>query len=190
MTGVEFKARRVALGLSQSAMADRLRISIDTLQNWEQGRRGMAAVAGLVDLVLTQLEREAAMLVEIDVLDISADAAHTLLEKSGITTYREETKERKTSTGVYVQSLDVPAAVAAFNAAGFQTDEDESHLGFTTIADAYRAFEGYFGSEKPEWTLDQFQTWLQANGHRRYEDIDRDVMDAAYAACIAESTEE
>lgn len=66
--------------------------------------------------------------------------------------------------------------------------EEAAPAMFTTINDAYRAFEEYFGSDPCPWDRDTFQVWMQANGHRRYEDSDQDVMDAAYAACIAEIT--
>ena len=66
---------------------------------------------------------------------------------------------------------------------------EESSMSFSTIVDVYAEFEEYFGSEHPEWSRDQLQEWLFANGHTRYEGIDHAVLDAAYAACIAEITD-
>ena len=60
---------------------------------------------------------------------------------------------------------------------------------FATINDVYAEFQSFFGSEPCEWTRNQLQDWLRGNGHGRYEAIDRDVLDAAYAACIAEITD-
>ncbi len=42
-----------------------------------------------------------------------------------------------------------------------------------TIADAYREFSDLHGSERPIWTRDQFQNWVQAR-HIRYEDLTSD----------------
>ena len=57
MTGAELKARRESLGLSQAALARLLPVSLDTLQNWEQGVRRPPTI---LDRALRDLERERA----------------------------------------------------------------------------------------------------------------------------------
>lgn len=46
---------RTSLGLSQSALAARMRVPIKTLQNWEQGR---TPVPGLVDAWIDLAEQD------------------------------------------------------------------------------------------------------------------------------------
>src|ERR1700704_3971749 len=52
ISGYVLKLTRESLGLTQEALADRLRVDKHTVQAWESGRRPMGAtqVAGFVDL--------------------------------------------------------------------------------------------------------------------------------------------
>ena len=54
MTAPELTARRSALGLTQSALADRLGVPLKTLQGWEQGRK----CPPLLDVALRAVEVE------------------------------------------------------------------------------------------------------------------------------------
>jgi len=60
MTPAELKARRERLGLSQAGLARLLPVSVDTLQNWEQGLR---KIPSILDRALRDLERERAAVV-------------------------------------------------------------------------------------------------------------------------------
>ena len=57
MTAEEFRARRQKLGLSQSQLATALQRPVDTIQNWEQGRRRIE-MPGVLQFVLDALEDE------------------------------------------------------------------------------------------------------------------------------------
>lgn len=57
MTPDEFQKRRKKLGLTQAELALALDRPIDTIQNWEQGRRAIPA-PGILRYVLTSLDRE------------------------------------------------------------------------------------------------------------------------------------
>jgi DNA-binding transcriptional regulator YiaG len=54
MTKDEFRHRREALGLSQTALSRELGVGLRTLQEWEAGQRRIKL---LVDLALRELER-------------------------------------------------------------------------------------------------------------------------------------
>jgi DNA-binding transcriptional regulator YiaG len=59
MTPDDLKARREQLGLSQAGLADALEISLRSLQNWEQGHRGIDRfTAAWLDQALTRLEQQ------------------------------------------------------------------------------------------------------------------------------------
>ena len=55
MNGNDLATRRRALGLSQARMAQALGLKVDTLQNWEIGRRNLPFPT-MLDLALQQLE--------------------------------------------------------------------------------------------------------------------------------------
>lgn len=52
ITGAVLKLTRISAGLSQEAFAERLEVSLDTIQGWESGRRPLPAtrVEALVDV--------------------------------------------------------------------------------------------------------------------------------------------
>lgn len=54
MTAEELRARRQKLGLSQSQLATALQRPVDTIQNWEQGRRRIE-MPGILRYVLDAL---------------------------------------------------------------------------------------------------------------------------------------
>lgn len=60
MTGEELRTRRERLGLSQSQLAVALHRSVDTIQNWEQGRRAIEW-PGVLRFLLEALDRERTM---------------------------------------------------------------------------------------------------------------------------------
>lgn len=55
MTGDELRERRLALGLSQAALAGILGLDVMTVSRWERGARSIS-MASVVDLALQQLE--------------------------------------------------------------------------------------------------------------------------------------
>jgi DNA-binding transcriptional regulator YiaG len=58
MTPDDLKRRREQLGLSQAGLARALEVSRRSLQNWEQGHRGIDRyVAAWLDQALTRLEQ-------------------------------------------------------------------------------------------------------------------------------------
>ena len=57
MTADELRQRRVALGMSQTALAQRLSVRLDTYNRWERGRQEMPW-HGMLDLALRALEAE------------------------------------------------------------------------------------------------------------------------------------
>ena len=59
MTATEFRARRLALGLTQAQLAELLGASTMTVYRWEKGTRGIRRPA-LIELKLDQLARESA----------------------------------------------------------------------------------------------------------------------------------
>lgn len=60
MTPEELRTRRERLGLSQSQLATALARPVDTIQNWEQGRRRIEA-PGILRYILGALDREKTM---------------------------------------------------------------------------------------------------------------------------------
>jgi hypothetical protein len=56
-------------------------------------------------------------------------------------------------------------------------------MNYATIRDVYTAFSELYGSEKPEWSQDQLQDWLQER-HIRYEDITSDILGEAFDESI------
>jgi hypothetical protein len=56
---------------------------------------------------------------------------------------------------------------------------------YATISDAYIAFSDLFGTEKPLWTRDQLQDWIQSR-HLRYDDLTADQLGEAFDEAIAE----
>ncbi len=58
--GLHMRKRRLALVLSQNALAQKLGVSIDTVQDWEQGRR-LPRLRKLIEQELDRLEVEAKM---------------------------------------------------------------------------------------------------------------------------------
>jgi len=57
--GAGMAERRVAMGMTQAALADRLNINLRTIQAWESGRRS-PVYTELVEDALTRLERDRA----------------------------------------------------------------------------------------------------------------------------------
>jgi DNA-binding transcriptional regulator YiaG len=58
MTPADLKTRREQLGLSQAGFARVLGVSVRSLQNWEQGHRGIPRfTADGIERALTRLER-------------------------------------------------------------------------------------------------------------------------------------
>lgn len=53
LTGGELRARRIALGLTQSELAEALEVSANTVARWEREEVG---VPGMTDLALQALE--------------------------------------------------------------------------------------------------------------------------------------
>jgi len=58
VTGPELRAARLALGLTQVALAERLGVPKDTLNRWEMGRQSIRFPTVLA-LAMEQLAREA-----------------------------------------------------------------------------------------------------------------------------------
>ncbi len=57
MKGAKLRERRVALGLTQQGLADRLEVSRNTVARWE---RDEMAIPGFLHLALKSIESEAA----------------------------------------------------------------------------------------------------------------------------------
>ena len=57
MKGTELRERRVALGLTQQGLADKLQVSRNTVARWE---RDEMAMPGFLHLAIESIEREAA----------------------------------------------------------------------------------------------------------------------------------
>ena len=57
MKGTKLRERRVALGLTQQGLADRLEVSRNTVARWE---RDEMAIPGFLHLALKSIESEAA----------------------------------------------------------------------------------------------------------------------------------
>lgn len=55
MTGQELRTRRLALGLTQAELANRLGVTVTTVTYWETGRRNMPRTA---ELLLERIEEE------------------------------------------------------------------------------------------------------------------------------------
>lgn len=62
-------------------------------------------------------------------------------------------------------------------------------MGFTTINDAWEAFQRLFGADLCPWTADEFRAYRFAQG-TRYEDIDGEWLDDAFNACVDHAARE
>lgn len=81
LTGTEVQARREALGLSQSALADYLNVSQATISGWEKGRtRAPEGIAAQLDHLEQRLEEliDAIVDVALDRLDSGLDLGYLI----------------------------------------------------------------------------------------------------------------